>query len=1038
MFDKIIKFSLNNRLLVLGVSVFLMAYGFFELNRMPIDVFPDLNRPRVTVITEAHGLAPEEVETMVTIPLESALNAAPGVIQVRSSSGIGISLIYVEFDWNTDIKVNRQLIAERLQIAKASLPEDINPSMGPVTSIMGEIQFIGLQADPKKVSPQKLRTLADTFVRPRLMTIPGISQIVVMGGGVKQFHILLSSEKLAQNNITIQEIKEKISHISVNTTGGFLNIDKSEYLVRALSRAENITDIGNTFIAKRNNKNILLKNLGSIEIGSKNKRGEASINGQHSIVLTIQKQPKANTVELTKEIDALVADLRKSLPTDVQINEDLFKQSKFIENSVWNVKEALRDGAIMIAIVLFMFLMNFRTTVITLTAIPLSILISVLIFKLFGMSINTMTLGGLAIAIGELVDDAIVDVENVLRRLKENQNKKIKENPLKVIFQASKEIRNSIVFSTLIVVLVFIPLFAMTGLEGRLFSPLGIAYIVSLLSSLIVALTVTPVLCYYFLSKSKIIENEKESWLVRKLKACDKSILSKLIDRPYIVLGVSFSILIASLMLVPKLGVDFLPKFNEGTATIGVSLNPGVSLEESDRFGKEIEDTLLAIPEVKSTVRRTGRAEMDEHAEGVFWSEIDVDFKDGGRERKIVLNEIREKLGKKGTNYLNVGQPISHRLDHMLSGVRSQIAIKIFGDNLVTLRQLGREIESKLKNVKGIRDLQLEALIEVPQVKVRIDSEYASEEGIISGDVAEALELGMTGQKISSLVEGQNIYDIVLKYDNKSTSTISGIENIFIKKDVVLKDIADIYKGKGPNAINRENMKRRIVVSANAVDRDLQSVANDIQKVLREEIKLPEGYFIEFGGRFESQQKASRLITYLGLLSILLTIIILFIQFRSFPIVFQILINIPLALIGSICAIYLTEKTISLASLVAFITLCGIASRNGIMMISHYIHLVKEEGHKFNKEMVIQGSLERLVPVLMTAFTAVLALSPLLLAKGEPGKEILYPVAVVIIGGLISSTLMDLIVTPVIFYKFGKSSVEKALNKKNKNDIYRL
>jgi Cu(I)/Ag(I) efflux system membrane protein CusA/SilA len=471
MFDKIIKFSLNNRIFVLGVSVLLMAYGFFELNRMPIDVFPDLNRPRVTVITEAHGLAPEEVETMVTIPLESVLNGAPGVIQIRSSSGIGISLIYVEFDWNTDIKINRQLVAERLQLARANLPDDITPSMGPVTSIMGEIQFIGLQADPKKVSPLKLRTLADTLVRPRLMTVPGISQVIVMGGGVKQYHILLSSEKLALNNISIEDIKKKISHISVNTTGGFLNIDKSEYLVRALSRAESTADIGNTFIAKRNNKNILLKDLGSIEIGAKEKRGEASINGQHSVVLTIQKQPKANTVELTKKIDALVADLRKTLPPDVKINEDLFKQSKFIENSVSNVKEALRDGAIMIAIVLFMFLMNFRTTVITLTAIPLSILISVIIFKLFGMSINTMTLGGLAIAIGELVDDAIVDVENVLRRLKENQNKKDKENPLKVIFLASKEIRNSIVFSTLIVVLVFIPLFAMSGLEGRLDLP---------------------------------------------------------------------------------------------------------------------------------------------------------------------------------------------------------------------------------------------------------------------------------------------------------------------------------------------------------------------------------------------------------------------------------------------------------------------------------------------------------------------------------------------------------------------------------------
>lgn len=1042
MFDKIIKFSLNNRILVLGISVFLLIYGFYELNKMPIDVFPDLNRPRVTVVTEAHGLAPEEVETMVTQPLESTLNGAPGVIQVRSSSGIGISLIYVEFDWDTNIKENRQLVAERLQLAKSNLPEEVTPAIGPITSIMGEIQFLGLQSESKEITPIKLRTIADTLIRPRLMTIPGISQIVVMGGGVKQYHILLNSKKLAQFDVTIDEIKDKISHISVNTTGGFLDIEKSEYLVRALSRASSIGDIENTFVAKKNGKNVLLKDLGKIEIGVKEKRGEASINGKHSVVLTIQKQPKANTVELTEKIDELVIELRKTLPPGVTLKEDLFKQSKFIENSIWNVKEALRDGAIMIAIVLFLFLMNFRTTAITLTAIPLSILLSALVFKLFGLSINTMTLGGLAIAIGELVDDAIVDVENVLRRLKENQGKGNPVNPLKVIFLASKEIRNSIVFSTLIVVLVFIPLFAMSGIEGRLFSPLGVAYIVSLLSSLLVALTVTPVLCYYFLSKSNIIEKEEDGWLVRKLKSIDKAVLLKLIDKPFTVLGGSFVILVLSLLLVPKMGVDFLPKFNEGTATIGISLTPGVSLKESDKFGNQVENILLKIPEVKSTVRRTGRAEMDEHAEGVFWSEIDVDFHEKGREREVVLAEIREKLGKLGTDYLNVGQPISHRLDHMLSGVRSQIAIKIFGSDLATLRQIGRDIESKMRNIEGITDLQLEPLIEVPQVKVKIDSEYAADEGLVAGDIAESVEVGMTGYKVSNLVEDQSIYDIVLKYDDETTKTIDGIKNIFVKnendKDVFLQDIADVYKGKGPNAINREDMRRRIIVQANSVGRDLNSVAKDINKILREEIKLPEGYFVDFGGRFESQQKASRLITFLGLLSLLLIVLVLYIQFKSFPVVLQILINIPLALIGSIVAIYLTEKTISLASLVAFITLCGIASRNGIMMISHYIHLVKEEGHKFNKEMVIQGSLERLVPVLMTAFTAVLALSPLLLSKGEPGKEILYPVAVVIVGGLISSTLMDIIVTPVVFYKFGKSSVEKKLNKKMNNNNYSL
>ena len=679
MLNAIIRFSLNRRFAVLAAAVVISAYGAWVASGLPVDVFPDLNRPTVAILTEAHGLAPEEVETLVTHPIESALNGTPGVVRVRSSSGIGISIVHVEFDWGTEIFRNRQLVAERLQLLSGSLPAGLVPVMGPVSSIMGEFQFVGLTSPDGAASPMELRTLADWGVRPRLMTLNGISQVVVMGGQVKQYQILVSSDRLQRKGISLEDLKHALSEISENTTGGFIDLDGKEFLVRPLARVETEAEIENSPVGMHLGRPVLVKDVAEVRIGAKTKRGEASINGKHSVVMTIQKQPGANTIELTRKIDALISELQKGLPPGARLEGDLFKQSRFIEASITNVEEALRDGAIMVAVILFLFLVNLRTTAITLVAIPLSLLVTAIVFKLMGLGINTMTLGGLAVAIGELVDDAIVDVENVFRRLRENRAAGSPKTPLRVVYDASSEVRNSIVFSTVIVVLVFLPLFALGGIEGRLFAPLGVAYIVSLLASLVVSLTVTPVLCSYLLPNAKATAHHADGAFVLRLKYWDREILNRSIRHPMALLGACAALLAASLALIPFMGRNFLPGFNEGTATIGVAAAPGISLAASDALGTRIEEAMLSVPEVKSTIRRTGRAELDEHAEGVHWSEIDVDFKDGGRPRAAVLQDLREKVEKTGDVAVNIGQPISHRLDHLLSGVRAQIAVKVSG-----------------------------------------------------------------------------------------------------------------------------------------------------------------------------------------------------------------------------------------------------------------------------------------------------------------------------------------------------------------------
>ncbi len=1038
MLDRIIRFSLTNRLFIIALGILITVYGLFTVSKMPVDVFPDLNRPTVNIMTEASGMAPEEVETLITLPLETVLNGLPGVERVRSSTGIGLSVIYVEFEWNTDIYRNRQLVAEKLQLAKEKLPSGITPVMGPIASIMGEIQLIGLSSD-NKVSPLELRTFADWTIRPRLLAVPGVAQVIAIGGGVKQYQILLSAEKIQKNQLALKDIEEALSKISLNTTGGYIDLNKKEYLIRNIGTIKSESDILNSAVGLHLGKPVYVKDIAEVKLGPQIKRGDGSVNGKPAVILSIQKQPGANTVELTQKIDLALNELEKSLPAGASLHKELFKQSQFIEASISNVKEALRDGTILVFIVLFIFLMNIRTTAITLTAIPLSFLVTAIVFHFFGLSVNTMTLGGLAVAIGELVDDAIVDVENVFRRLREN---KLNGNPhtaLQVVYNASSEVRNSIVFATIIVVLVFLPLFYMSGIEGKLFIPLGLAYIISLIASLFVSLTITPVLCSVLLNKDKLIEHE-DGRLIKWLKSKDRKLLELSLNHPKIVFSIAITLLLGSLSLIPFMGKDFLPKFNEGTATISLLSQPGISLEESNRKGTEAENLILSVPEVKSVARRTGRAELDEHAEGVHSSEIDVDFKENGRPRNIVLADIRSQLDKIENTYSSVGQPISHRLDLLLSGVRAQIAIKLFGPDLKILRIKAAEIKKSIENTKGLVDLQVEQQVLIPQIKIQLMREEAGNFGIVPGDLSQLLEKALNGEAVAQVLDQQKTFNVYMRFDDQSRGDLELIKKTVLKmmpdgRKVTLDMVADVYEAEGPNQINRENSQRRIVVSANSSGRDLDSLVSELENKIKTQVQIPEGYFIQFGGQFESQKSASKMIMLLGLLSLVGIFVVLYAHFKSSFIALQIMLNIPMALIGSLIAIYLSDRVFSVATMVAFVTLCGIASRNGIMMISHYLHLMKYEKETFTQEMVIRGSLERLVPVLMTALTAILGLLPLVLAKGEPGKEILHPVAVVIVGGLISSTLLDMFVTPTVFYKFGRKSAEKNVHQKKSEEL---
>ncbi|MBI1948991.1 MAG: efflux RND transporter permease subunit [Deltaproteobacteria bacterium] len=1035
MFDRIIRFSLEHRMLVVAGAALVCVYGALVLSKLPVDVFPDLNRPTVTVMTEAGGLSPEEVETLVTAPIEQAMNGAPGVVRVRSTSGVGLSIVYVEFGWDTDIYRDRQLVAERLQVVEERLPPEVAPQMGPVTSIMGEILLVGLTSKGGATSALEIRSAADWVFRPRLLTIPGVAQVIPIGGGVKQFQVLVKPERLLAYGLTLEDVERAAGLAQANTTGGFLERKSQEYLVRNVSRTASLEDIAATAVGFEAGVPIRLRDVADVRFGPAIKRGDAGVNGKPAVVLSIQKQPGASTIDLTEQIERALSELGASVPGDVEVVE-LFRQATFIETAIENVAEALRDGAILVVIVLVLFLMNLRTTLITLTAIPLSLLVSALVFKAFGLTINTMTLGGLAVAIGELVDDAIVDVENVFRRLRENRAAGSPKPAVQVVYQASSEVRNSIVVATILVVLVFIPLFSMSGIEGRLFVPLGVAYIVSIIASLFVSLTVTPALCSLLLPTAKATAHDRDGLLVRFLKAGQRWVLAHTLDRPLPVMAGAAALVVMAAASVPFLGAEFLPRFNEGTATVNVLAAPGTSLEESNRLGTIAEELIGSIPEVRSTGRRTGRAELDEHAEGVHYTEIDVDFHGDEvsgqrrplRPREQVLAEMRDKLALIPGVNVGIGQPISHRLDHLLSGVRAQLVVKVFGPDLAVLRSQAARVEEAMSKVDGVVDLVIEKQVLIPQVRVRVDRERALRHGVAPGALAEHLERALAGAVVGQVIDGQRRYDLIVRYGEEARSSLEGIRGALIETGggakVPLSAIADVVEDRGPNQIVHDHGARRIVVSANVQGRDLGAVVAEVRRAV-DALPRPDGTYVTYEGQFESQQQATRTIAALSIFSLLGMALVLYTHLRSLRFVWQVLLNVPLALIGSVAALWIAGLPFSVATLVGFITLCGIASRNSIMIIDRYLHLVEREGVPFTREMIVKGSLDRLVPVLMTALTAGLALVPLALAAGAPGKEILHPVAVVILGGLLSSTMLDLVVTPAIFYRFGGAALER-------------
>jgi CzcA family heavy metal efflux pump len=1032
MFDRIIAFSIRNRLLVVALAALVVAYGTWVLRELPVDVFPDLNRPTVTIFTEAPGLAPEEVETLVTLPLETAVNGATHVERVRSLSGIGLSLIFVEFDWSTDIYLARQIVAERIQGVGETLPEGNRPFLGPISSIMGQIMAVGLTSDNSQVSPMDLRGIAEWEIKRRLLSIPGVSQITIQGGDLKEYQVLVDPAKLIGYGISLHEVRNALEESNVNSSGGFLLEPYQEKLIRNIARVESPADLGSTVVkSSPGGANILLRDIAEIrEAGPLVKRGDAGINGKPAVMLAVAKQPGADTITLTRAIEEELETLRTSMPDGVTIHSDIFRQANFIERAINNVEEALRDGSIMVSVVLFLFLLNFRTTFITLTAIPLSLLLTFIVFKWFGLGINTMTLGGLAVAIGELVDDAIVDVENVFRRLRENR---LSPNPRpvsKVVLSACREVRNSIVFATLIVILVFTPLFALGGIEGRIFAPLGLAYIVSIGASLLVAVTVTPALSSYLLPSMKRMIHSKDGAIIRFFKWLVARVLGLGFRIPKTIFALVLAVFLGALALVPFLGREFLPPFNEGSATVFVLTAPGTSLRESSRIGQVAEKLLREVPEVRTIGRRTGRAEGDEHVQEVNSAEIEFELDPSRRPRSEILAEIRAKLAEIPGVFTSVGQPISHRIDHLLSGVQAQVAIKVFGDDLGTLREKASEIREIVSGIEGFTDVQAERQTLIPQVHVRINRDKAALFGLRPGEVARYAELALRGSSVTRVLEGQRSYDVTLRLPDSARSDIEAIRKIPIDtingQLVPLGLVADVEEAMGPNMVNRENGQRRIYVSANVAGRDLVSAVEEARAKINAEVEMPTGYFTTYGGQFESQSSASRLILLLGAASFIAMFLVLYLQFQSISLAIQVMLNIPLAFIGAVLGIwFFSDRTVSIASMVGFIALTGIAARNGIMMISHYLHLLREEGESFDQKMILRGTQERIIPVLMTALTAGFALIPLLLGAGQPGREILHPVAVVIFFGLFSSTLLDLTVRPLVFWKFGRSAAIK-------------
>lgn len=1019
MLNKILSISLQNRLMVLLAAVVLSVTGLYIARNMNVDVFPDLTAPTVTILTEAHGMESEEVEKLVTYQLETAMNGSPNVRRIRSSSAAGISIVWVEFEWGTDIYRARQIVSERIPMVRENLPSGVgSPTMAPISSIMGEVMLLGVRSD--SLSPMELRTLADWTIRPRIKSIGGIANVIVIGGDYKQYQVLANPEKLKYYDVSLGELLEKVQESNMNAPGGFLNEYGNQYIIKGSGRAYSVGHLEEAVVKSANGQSVKVKDVATVQIGAADKIGDGSLNAAPAVILTISKQPDVNTLELTERLEEAIADLNTTLPESVEIKSHIFRQANFIEASIDNLNQTLLEGAFFVLIVLFVFLMNWRTTVISLVAIPVSLLVSIIVLKLLGYTINTMSLGGMAIAIGALVDDAIIDVENVFKRLRENIRKpKADQLPvLTVVKDASVEIRSSIIIATLIIIVSFVPLFFLSGMEGRLLQPLGIAFITSVLTSLIVAVTVTPVLCSYLLKSEKVLSKQADGTKVERwLQARYSGTLERVLKFPKTVIGLTVGAFIISLILLTQLGRSFLPEFNEGSLVISAVGIPGMSLEESNKNGKLIEQLLLEMPEVDVVTRRTGRAELDEHAQGVNAAEIDVPFTLDGKSKEQFFEEVRTKLSVVPGVNITLGQPIAHRIDHMLSGTRANIAIKIFGDDLQRLFELGKSVENNIKSIEGIADVAVDQQVEVPQIRITPKRQLLAAYGMTVGDLMEQVDVAFAGEKAGEIYEGQQYFDLIVRFQKESRNSMEALQSALISLpnggEITLDQLADVKSVSSPNTISRENVKRKIVVAANVQGRDLRGVVNEIQQIVDANIDLPEGYRVEYGGQFESEAKASQLLLITAVVAILIIFLLLYFEFQDVKLSFIVLINLPLALIGGILIVYFTSGIISIAATIGFISLFGIATRNGILLVSRYEDLRKEGMQGF--ELLKTGALDRLNPILMTAFTTGLALIPLALKGGEPGNEIQSPMAIVILGGLLTATLLNLVVIPCVY-----------------------
>ena len=1021
MVDGLIRWSLQNRVVVLAGAVAFLVWGGYDSTRIPVDVLPDMTAPTVTVLVEGRGMAPTDMEALVTFPIEASLNGASGVRRVRSATAVGIAVIWADFDWGEDVYRARQTVTEKLTAVSATLPDEVSPPvLAPLSSIMGEIMFVALESTAH--TPLELRTTAETLVRRRILATPGVSQVTVIGGEQRQFEVLVDPERLADYGVALSAVENALRGANRNTSAGFRLAGGQEYLIQGIGRLRDLESIGATVITAYDTRPIRVRDIAELRVGESLKRGDGSRNGRPAVILGIHRQPAVNTLALTRDLDTVLDQIRADLPAGMQLDAALFRQADFIELALGNLTTALRDGTLLVVFVTLVFLANLRAGAITLLAIPLSLLAAVVGLRLFGLSINSMTLGGMAIAVGALVDDAIVDVENVTRRLRENAMLPSAERlpVLEVVYRASREIRSSIVFATMIVMLVFLPLFFLAGVEGRLLQPLGVAYLISLFASLVVALTVTPALCAYLLPGVRSVLEGREPALATALKRRYQRLLPYALDHARLVIVAAALMLIGAVAAIPLMGRSFLPTFNEGALVISAVTLPGTSLAESNALGTAIEELLLQIPEVVSTARRTGRAELDEHVQGVESAEIDVRLEPGGRPRDVLLQEIRERLSLvPGTN-ITIGQPISHRIDHMLSGSRANVAIKIFGDDLAVLRELGNDAVLALQDIPGLVDLALEPQAEVPTVRVRFDRASLARHGLPAGQAALALETALLGREVGQIIDNQVAFPLILRYAPTDLADLDALWQTRIDMPggarVPLGSLAEIVEDRGPNFIGRENVQRRIVATANVAGRDLGSVVGDIRERMSTRVDLPDGYRVEYGGQFEAEAEASRLLLGLGLGVVVGIFLILLTAFRSTLDATVVMINLPLALIGGVVGVFLGDGVLSIAALIGFISLFGIATRNGIMLVSHIRRLIEHEGVTDTREAVIQGSVNRLVPILMTALSTGLALVPVAVGFGEPGSEIQAPLALVIVCGLFSSTALNMFVVPAVYW----------------------